>query len=382
MIVIAEPDDELRAQLSSVLPADEVVQSTSLEEARTVLERSPGRARVAVLGPGLDAAQALNYAEKAERARDGVATLLVARELEAESLREALRAGVDDVLTVAASVEEWAESLSRAKERIVSEHDLEAAAAGARRGQIVSVFSTKGGCGKSLVASNLAVLAAQQDSQKVALVDLDLQSGDLAIMFQLMPALSIYDAAQSAQRLDEEALEGHMTGHRSGVSLLAAPMEPSLAEQVDAAAVGVVLDLLPSMYTMTIVDGPPLFTDQMLVAIDRSDTIVLVGSMDVPSIKNLKLAVSTISQLGHPREQLRVVLNRADSKVGLRAGEVEKSLGVQIDVQIPSSRDVPLSINQGTPLAIDRPRSPVVQAIRELLPELADTERTRRRRRR
>jgi pilus assembly protein CpaE len=99
----------------------------------------------------------------------------------------------------------------------------------------VSVFSTKGGSGKSLVASNLAVIAAQRSGQRVALVDLDLQSGDLAIMFQLMPALSIYDAAQGADRLDEEALHGYMTGHRSGVDLLAAPMEPSLAEQVDAA---------------------------------------------------------------------------------------------------------------------------------------------------
>lgn len=369
--------------MTAVLPSDEVVETDSLREARAILERTPGRARIAVLGPGLDPGDALSFADKAERERDGVGTLLVARTLEAEALREALRSGVDDVLTVAATAQEWTESLSRARERLASEHDLD----GGRRedrGQVVSVFSTKGGCGKSLVASNLAVLAAQQEGKRVALVDLDLQSGDLAIMFQLMPALSIYDAAQSASRLDEEALQGYLTGHRSGVSLLAAPMEPSLAEQVDAAAVGVVLDLLPSMYTMTIVDGPPLFTDQMLVAIDRSDTIVLVGSMDVPSIKNLKLAVSTITQLGHPREQLRVVLNRADSKVGLRASEVEKSLGVGIDVQIPSSRDVPLSINQGSPLAIDKPRSPVVQSIRELLPELAsgDGERGRRRRRR
>jgi pilus assembly protein CpaE len=233
---------------------------------------------------------------------------------------------------------------------------------------MVSVFSTKGGCGKSLVASNLAVLAAERLKQRTALVDLDLQSGDLAIMFQVMPALSIYDAALDADRLDQEALEGYFTGHRSGVSLLAAPLEPSLAEQVEPDGVKAILELLPSMFPLTIVDGPPLFTDQMLLALDVSDDIVLVGSMDVPSIKNLKLAISTITQLGHPREQLKIVLNRADSKVGLRTNEVEKSLGVEIDVQIPSSRDVPLSINQGTPLAMSRPRSPVVQAIAELLP--------------
>jgi pilus assembly protein CpaE len=94
-------------------------------------------------------------------------------------------------------------------------------------------------------------------------------------------------------------------------------------------AVTAILELLPTMFPLTVIDGPPMFTDQMLAALDLSDEIVLVGSMDVPSIKNLKLAITTMSQLGHPREKLRIVLNRADSKVGLRASEVEKSLGAR-----------------------------------------------------
>jgi len=201
-------------------------------------------------------------------------------------------------------------------------------------------------------------------------VDLDLQSGDLAIMLQLMPALSIYDASQLGGRLDAEALDGHLTPHRSGMSLLAAPLEPSLAEQVSADSVTRVLSLLRTTHPLTIIDGPALFTDQVLAAIDVSDMIVLVASMDVPSIKNLRLATNTLGQLGHPASQLKVVLNRADSKVGLRTSEVEKSLGTSIDVEIPSSRDVPLSINQGNPLAVSRPKSPVVTAIRKLLPDV------------
>ncbi len=371
MIVIADPSPELRARLAEVVPEDEISEAASLDEARSLLKQVSGRGRIAVLGPGLPLAEVLEFAEKMEHDRDGIATLLVAHKLESELLREAMRSGVDDVLTVNATSDEWAEAVARTRARIVAEHDLDAGNGASKRGRIVSVFSTKGGCGKSLVASNLAVLAAERSQQRTALVDLDLQSGDLAIMFQVMPALSIFDAALDADRLDEEALEGYFTGHRSGVSLLAAPLEPSLAEQVEPDGVKAILELLPAMFPLTIVDGPPLFTDQMLVALDASDDIILVGSMDVPSIKNLKLAISTISQLGHPRDQLKIVLNRADSKVGLRTNEVEKSLGVEIDVQIPSSRDVPLSINQGTPLAMSRPRSPVVQAIAELLPTVA-----------
>jgi len=368
VIVIVDPSAELRARLAARVPEDEIVEVASLDEATSALQQGSSRGRIAVLGPGLDLAEVLGFAEKMERDRAGTATLVVAEQLESGLLREAMRSGVDDVLTVSASPEEWAEAVARTRARIAAEHDLGSGPSEATsRGRVVSVFSTKGGCGKSLVASNLAVLAAERLKQRTALVDLDLQSGDLAIMFQVMPALSIYDAALDADRLDQEALEGYFTGHRSGVSLLAAPLEPSLAEQVEPDGVKAILELLPTMFPLTIVDGPPLFTDQMLLALDVSDHIVLVGSMDVPSIKNLKLAISTITQLGHPREQLKIVLNRADSKVGLRTNEVEKSLGVEIDVQIPSSRDVPLSINQGTPLAMSRPRSPVVQAIAELL---------------
>lgn len=371
MIVIADPSAELRARLAALVPQDEIIEVTGLDEATGVLQQGSSRGRIAVLGPGLPLASVLAFAEKVERERDGVATLLVATQLEPSLLREALRSGVDDVLTVAATADEWAEAVARTRARITAEHGLgDSDAQPGRSGRLVSVFSTKGGCGKSLVASNLAVLAVDRLKQGAALVDLDLQSGDLAIMFQVMPALSIYEAALDASRLDNEALEGYLTGHRSGVSLLAAPLEPSLAEQVEPDGVKVILELLPTMFPLTIVDGPPLFTDQMLLALDASDDIVLVGSMDVPSIKNLKLAISTITQLGHPREQLKIVLNRADSKVGLRINEVEKSIGVAIDVQIPSSRDVPLSINQGTPLAMSRPRSPVVQAIAELLPAI------------
>jgi pilus assembly protein CpaE len=371
VIVITDPSADVRDRLAALIHhAEEVVRADSLAEAQTALQHVRRDVRLVVLGPGLPASEVLSFAEKADHERAGVGTLLVAETLETGLLREALRAGASDVLTTAATAEEWDEAIERARSRIAIEHDL-ASSGEAARGRVISVFSTKGGSGKSLIASNLAVIAAQRSGQRVALVDLDLQSGDLAIMFQLMPALSIFDAAQGAERLDEEALHGYLTAHRSGVDLLAAPMEPSLAEQIDASAVDAILELLPTMYPLIVVDGPPMFTDQMLAALDRSDEIVLVGSMDVPSIKNLKLAISTMTKLGHPREKLRIVLNRADSKVGLRSQEVEKSLGAEIDVSIPSSRDVPLSINQGEPLAVSRPRSPVVQAIGQLAAALA-----------
>jgi pilus assembly protein CpaE len=373
VIIITDPQPEIRRRLTERVGQPDLAREvTTLAEADQLLGASIETSHLVVLGPNLGREETLRFAEKTERREGTVATLLVSETLEPQALREALRSGVDDVLTMDAPADEWTEAVSRAQARLATEDasreprpSLEA-----EEGRVVTVFSTKGGCGKSLVASNLAVLAAERSTERVALVDLNLQSGDLAIMFQLMPALSIYDAAENVKRLDVEAIQGYMTLHRCGVSLLAAPMEPSLAEQVSADAVTRILALLRATYPLTIIDGPALFTDQLLAALDSSDQVVLVGSMDVPSIKNLRLAINTLQQLGHPRERLKLVLNRADSKVGLRPQEVEKSLGAEIDVQIPSSRDVPLSINQGMPMALNRGRSPVVTAIEELLPRL------------
>jgi pilus assembly protein CpaE len=372
VIVIADPAAERRETIAAAIAgADESVHVASLESLEDRLATFNVGVRVAVLGPGFPKDDALGYAEKVERERTGVATLLVVEELEATLVREALRSGVDDVLTIGAGHEEWLEAIGRARARVASEHDVRAnGTESGAPGRVVTVFSTKGGVGCSMIASNLAVLAARRTTGRVALVDLDLQAGDLAIMLQLNPALSIHDAAQSAGRLDPDAMQAYLTPYETGISLLAAPTEPSLADQVDAYSVKRIIELVRALHPLTIIDTPSMFTEHLLTTLDASDRIVLVGSMDVPSVKNLRLALSTLQQLGHPREHVHVVMNRSDSKVGLRTADVERSLGTSVDVHIPSTRDVVVSVNQGKPLATTRQRSAIVSAIDDLVPSL------------
>jgi pilus assembly protein CpaE len=387
VIVVVEPEESSRQRLMGHCePLGEVVPATSLQQAALALERAGAGGCVVVLGPGVPRADALLFAEKAETERGGgIATIITAETLQADLLREALRSGVADVMTLGASPEEWNEALARAQARSANAR-LTAGADDAERGRVVAVFSTKGGTGKSFVASNIAAIAAERLGREVALVDLDLHSGDIALMYQLVPGLTVHDAAAAAESLDAEAMRGYLTSHRSGVSVLAAPQDLTYADEVDAEAITVILRQLASMFPAVVIDGPPVFTDQMLAALDVADEIVVVGAMDVPTIKNLKLAISTLVRLGQPREKLRIVLNRSDSKVGLNITEVEKSIGVGIDVEIPSSRDVPLSINQGIPLAVLKPRSPVTASLRDLtalvLPEVAQRSRGPRRLRR
>jgi pilus assembly protein CpaE len=374
MIVLADPDRGFRARVIEQLGRrDEVLESEGLPQLEKLLNERAGDVNVAMLGPGLPSDEALRVTQRLQLTLPEISVIFVAGTLSSDLLQQALRAGVRDVLPDSFTAQQLIDTVARAE---MLSRQISDRAGGSTSGEavktaddhkIITVFSSKGGCGKSFIASNLAILLAQRSGKEVAMVDLDLQFGDLAIMLQLFPARTIYDAAQNLDRLDAEAMRGYLTPHRQGVYLLAAPLEPGLSETITAEQVQKIMRMLRQTFQFVIVDSPPSFTDHVLGALDESDECVLVTSMDVPSIKNLKLALQTLELLGFGRDRIRLVLNRADSKVGLRVQEVEKTLGTSVDVAIPSSREVPLSINRGTPLVTEDPKSPVVASITKLV---------------
>lgn len=370
MILVIDETEDLRDRISQLYAGVKVRAVPDLTDARLVLEDPTSGTETVVLGPSFDPEEAVEIAGLIRGSNPGMHTVLVVGEATSELLRKALRAGVSDLLGKLPTDDELREAIDQARELTGQMRTTTAAGAPTdetSQRRTIAVFSTKGGCGKSLVATNLAVLLAQEAPGEVCLVDLDLQSGDISVMMQLLPSWSIHDAANRGTELDADQLRGFLTDHPSGLKVLAAPSHPSLAEDVKPRSVAHIIALLRSMFRYVIIDGPALFTDTILEAFDQTDIVVVVTSMDVPSIKNLKLASQTLQELGIPRDRLRLVLNRADSKVGLSVREVESSLGTQIDGQIPSSREVPYSINQGQPVVLDRPRSPVSDALRTIL---------------
>ncbi|MGH3442787.1 MAG: AAA family ATPase [Nitriliruptorales bacterium] len=374
MIVVADPDPGFRSRVSEVLEdAGGVAYVEDADELTSMLSARDGDVDAILVGPGLSPDAAFDFAEWLKGTPTGV--LVVVDALTSDVLRRALRTGVRDVLPRDVDAWELREAVNRALAESADRRRSggtteEPTTTPSRQGAVISVFSTKGGCGKSVVASNLAVLLSRCANDRVALVDLDLESGDLAIMYQVLPALTIFDAAEKLERLDTEALGGYLTGHESGVDLLAAPPEPSLAGAVSGDAVRTILDLLRASYPYVVIDGPPSFTDQFLAGLDVTDDLVMVTTLDVPSVKNLKLALQTLEQLGWSRNRQRLLLNRADSSVGLRVRDVERTIGTNVDVQVPSSRDIPLSVNEGTPLAAQGGRSPVIDALASLAGDL------------
>lgn len=367
MIVLTDPDPAFRTHVRGLLDgaAEPIVDAMTLDELWGCAD-SAAEPVVAVLGPGVPHDDALGAVTQATSRSLGA--ILFVQTLEPAMLRAAMRAGAADVLTPDVSAQELADALDRAKPDAGLPPVPHVDPDPAEHGTVVTVFSTKGGSGKSLVATNLAVLLAQDHD--VVLVDLSMQSGDDAIMLQMLPRHTIADVAQVADRLDAGALDGYLTTHESGVQLLAAPHDPALADTVKASTITRILELARLSHDVVIVDAPPYFNEHVLAALDLTDRIVLLGSMDVPSVKNLRIALTTLQQLGNGRDRVVTVLNRADSSVGLRVAEIEKSLDTKIDVQIPSSRAVPTSINRGMPLAQDQPKSPVVLAIAEIIPKI------------
>jgi len=230
-------------------------------------------------------------------------------------------------------------------------------------GQIVTVFAAKGGCGKTTFAINLAVALARQTGRRVCIVDLDLAFGDVAISVQLDPARTIVDALPMAGHLDSTGAASLLTRYQPNLEILLAPTTPGDAEKIPPALIGELLVVLRTIFDYVVVDTPAQFSEHVLTAMDNSAHHVLLTTPDVPALKNLRITLDMLDLLSYPREIRSVVLNRADSKVGLSMEDVERVVRCPIAAHIPSSREVPISINKGTPLTLANASHPVSQAI-------------------
>ena len=365
MTAIVDLDRTIADTLRAAMGPDTLV-LPSLEALRRHLDTQFMEDTV-VLGPTVDQESALQLAQGMRVSRPSLALILVRRRVDTSVLSDALRAGVFEVVEerdlagLNAAVRRGRD-LARQLRQTVG--DGAAGAEPEKRGKLITVFSAKGGCGKTTLATNLAAALADRGRREVCLVDLDLAFGDVAIALQLFPAHTIADAVPLEDSLDASAVQSLLTPHSPGLTTLVAPIEPGTAESIPAVLVGRILELLREQFDYVIVDTPPAFDDHVLAAFDQSDMVALIATLDIPALKNLKLTLETLDLLNYPRERWRIVLNRADSKVGLALSEVEKTLKAPIAAQVPSSRDVPASINRGVPIVLDDPKHAVSQSIK------------------
>jgi len=287
-----------------------------------------------------------------------VPLLLIASGEASALLDDALGADVSDVLLLPALTENVVFAIRKA-----THGPRRAAAAGRREGRIVTVFSPKGGTGKTVIATNLATALAKAGGRRTLLLDLDLQFGDAAIMLGIEPEKTIFDFVNAPGELDPDKLAGYTTTHKCGLDILPAPLRPEDAELVTEAKLGRLIEVARACYDVIVVDTSPFFHGPMLATLDRTDELLLVCSLDVPTLKNVRLALGTLEMLSFPQSRVRIVLNRANTKVGMKQREVEAALEQKVRYEVPSDRAVPLSVNKGAPAVLSEPGSDFARAI-------------------
>jgi pilus assembly protein CpaE len=239
------------------------------------------------------------------------------------------------------------------------------------RGRVITVFSPKGGTGKTVLSTNLAAMLAKNEGKRTLLLDLDLQFGDAAIMLGLEPTKTIYDLVVAPGELDPEKLAGYVTKHQCGVDVLAAPLRPEDAELIVESKVTALIEVARASYDAIVVDTSPFFHGPMLATLDRTDQLLVLCGLDVPTLKNVRLALQTLELLSFPSSRIQYVMNRASANVGLKTREVEDGLKVKVGHELPMDRTVQLCVNRGEPAVLAEPRSEFSRGVATLAKHVA-----------
>jgi pilus assembly protein CpaE len=361
--LIALDEDVDRKTVGAALPVDVDIEVVGVvegfEESWSTLQDTP--TDLVVVACAGYSERALLFVEGAVRQHGERPVIVLCEGSPNGFVQRVFEAGADDILTLPQSPSEVAFALQKAMARRTGS----AATSGIALSPMICVLGPKGGTGKTLTTANLAV-ALSERGKKVAVVDLDLQFGDIGLSLGLTPERTVYDLAKSGGSLDAEKLEGYFAVHPSGTRVLMAPTRPDHAGVVTIEFLREVYALLRASNDYVVVDTPPGFTPEVIASIDSSTHVCMVGMLDALSLKNTKLGLETLELMGYDRERICVILNRADTRVGITRDDVLAVLGRQPDVTVPSDRDIPRSVNEGTPIVLAKSRSDAARAYRTL----------------
>jgi pilus assembly protein CpaE len=276
-------------------------------------------------------------------------------------MHEVFAAGADDIVSLSESPERVRHTLQKA----IARRRGAALAKGGAPARLISVLGPKGGTGKTVTTCNVGVALAAA-GHAAAIVDLDLHFGDVGLGLRLSPEQTIFDLARSAGALDAEKLDGFTVNHPSGARVLLAPTRPDHAGAVSTSFIAEVLAILRATSDVVVVDTPAGFPPEVITTIDSSTDVCMVGMLDAFSLKDTKLGLETLDLMGYDPAAIRVVLNRADSHVGIGLKDVQSILGRAPDILVPSDRDIPRSVTEGVPIITSSPRSDAAKAYLQL----------------
>lgn len=321
--------------------------------------------------------RALEIIEDLSATQPAVSSILVATPT-AEVWQRALRAGARDLLSPEAPELDLHEAVSRAAARRAQTHDQiplpeapdQPVGAGSS-GRILTLVSPKGGSGKTMLATNIAHGLQTSGAGRVVVVDFDLQFGDISFALGIRPEYTLSNAINAAG--DPTATKSFLTPHPSGLFVLCAPANPAEADHIEPESLAKLLHTLKGEFDWVVVDTSAGVSEANLTAIECATDVVVTATTDLAAIQAMRKAVVVLDQIGLTSHRRWYVLNRANARVGVDQSDIERSVGLAIDATVPSSRSVPLAMNQGIPVIEDDPRSPAAKAIRDFISKVAPT---------
>jgi pilus assembly protein CpaE len=373
-VLVVDPDDEFVDDTKALLDGQKVYTARNVNDAqRRLVEEGID---LAIFGPTYAHEAGVAEAAMLFDVQPGLPVLLVADEVDTRVLRAALRMGIKDVLDAPLTSAQLAEATS-----VIADHQGGEEVLPRKKlkiGKVVTIMSPKGGAGKTMTSTNVALTLSQwTEPEKVVILDADLQFGDICISLQIDPRHTIVDVARDIDKLDEPLLDSLLSRHSSNMRVLAAPLEPSLADEVSTQVVVKTVGMLKRMFDYIVIDTAPFLDEPVLSILERSDAVLLVVDMDLPSVKNAKLALDTLRLIKFPFEKINLILNRVNSKARLDIDELERSLGLEVMAAISSDKLVPRAVNEGEPVVSLYPRSRVardLRAVARLVVDAADVD--------
>jgi pilus assembly protein CpaE len=319
-------------------------------------------ADVLLVACGAASEDAVAFINSAARERGGRPVIVVCGGSPNGFIRDVLTSGADDIVLIDETVTPGPETFFAMQKALARRSS---GASDGAHGSLVCVLGPKGGIGKTVTSTNLGVALADAGHRTVV-VDLDLQFGDAGLALGLQPERTIYDLATSGGALDADKIDGYLAEHGSGLRVLLAPVRPDQAQSITVEFLKELYATLTTAFDFVVVDTPPGFSPEVIATIDASSSICMIGMLDAPSLKNTKIGLETLGLMGYAPDRVRVVLNRADTSVGISHADVVAILGRAPDVLIPSQRDVVRWLNAGEPIVLASKRSEPAKAFRAL----------------
>jgi pilus assembly protein CpaE len=346
-------------------PLDDIVVIPSVASAERAIAEGGHLYEVVVLAPSVTEEDAGSIAEYLSKEVPTTAVIVVRESPVDGAFPRLVRRGARDVVDLTRGSGEFKQALDRAIEwtaGVRGTATIGDGSGGSAPGTIVSIFSTKGGTGKTFLSTNLAAALAERSGRAVGLVDLDHDLGDVFAYFGVAPRRSLQELLLLEEGAAGDDVKQLGTPLAKGVVGFGSAPDPR-AEPIPGGAITRMLRTLKEAFAFTVVDATSEYSDHVLSTFDLSDVICLISGLDAIAVRHISIGMQTLQRLGVPRQRIRIVLNRADSKVDLTPDDVERILSIRVDAKIPSSSLVPRSVNRARILWSEERRSKVAKAI-------------------